>query len=258
MSASASRGIVAWLSRLDDGAILRAAFFVMLAGVLSVLYIDFNELSEYGSDAYSGPLEPVLPAFDPDGSATPVGPVVTSDPDLLREPLKIALGAGGVLSLSGTIDPGAGERVADELAARGEYVTTVSFDSPGGSVDDALFIGRLLAEKGYASRVAAGALCASSCPLAFAGGRERFASADSAIGLHQVYAAFQAGEVAGARAAGDAMADAQRTTAEITRHLTAMGVDPAIWLHALETPPTRLYYLNAEELERYRLATTLD
>jgi hypothetical protein len=34
-----------------------------------------------------------------------------------------------------------------------------------------------------------------------------------------------------------------------------MGVDPALWLHAMETPPGRLYYLTSEEQQRYRLVT---
>jgi hypothetical protein len=34
-----------------------------------------------------------------------------------------------------------------------------------------------------------------------------------------------------------------------------MGVDPALWLHALDTPPQALYYLSPEELADYRLVT---
>ena len=53
------------------------------------------------------------------------------------------------------------------------------------------------------------------------------------------------------------MSDAQKTTAAITRYLTDSGVEPALWLHALETPPDRLYYLSAVELTEYKLATAL-
>ena len=76
--------------------------------------------------------------------------------------------------------------------------------------------------------------------------------------MHQIYASVSAESLpAGLQAAGEAMSDAQKTTAAITRYLTEQGVDPALWLHALETPPNRLYYLNAAELTEYRLATTL-
>jgi hypothetical protein len=255
------RSLADRIASIDDGQILRFAFYALLAGCASVLYIDYREL-DANAAAMPGlvaPFEPVLPAFDPDGPAQMPGPGVTSDLDALKEPLRISLNAGGVLQLTGTIDPGSGERFAAEVGARGEYVTTVALDSPGGSVTDAMAIGALIHEKGFATSVATGALCASSCPLVFAGGKERYATSASAIGVHQVYAAMQAGELpATLAAAGSAMSDAQRTTATISRHLAAMGVDPSLWLHALETPPDRLYYFSPEELTRYRLVTQLD
>ena len=55
------------------------------------------------------------------------------------------------------------------------------------------------------------------------------------------------------RSPAQAMADAQLTTARITRHLVDMGVDPTLWLHALDTPPTALYYLSPAEMASYRL-----
>jgi hypothetical protein len=244
------------LAAVDDGAIIRFAFFAMLVGTAAVLFIDYRELTESAASGFVAPEQPILPAFDPDGTAPTPGPAVTTDPEALRAPLAIALGSDGVLSLTGTIDVGAAARFAAELEARGEYVTTVALNSPGGSVVDALEIATRLRERGYATSVAAGALCASSCPLVLAAGSERHADAAAAIGVHQVYAQTDAGNpTAGLRAAGDAMSDAQQTTALITRHLDAMGVDPALWLHALETPPTRLYYLTSKELQRYRLAT---
>lgn len=60
------------------------------------------------------------------------------------------------------------------------------------------------------------------------------------------------------QAAGNAMSDAQKTTATVTRHLVSMGIDAALWIHALETPPERLYYLSPEELTDYRLVTVMD
>jgi hypothetical protein len=72
----------------------------------------------------------------------------------------------------------------------------------------------------------------------------------AAIGVHQFFAV---GEVkAGAE---QAMADAQSTTARITRYLTELGVDPALWLHALDTPPRELYYFSGDELKKYKLVT---
>jgi hypothetical protein len=83
-----------------------------------------------------------------------------------------------------------------------------------------------------------------------AGGKERTAGPKAAIGVHQFYAATPA-ETGPAQV----MADAQATTARISRHLQTMGVDPAIWLHALDTPPRALYYLSGDEMSEYRLVT---
>jgi hypothetical protein len=262
VTAEAQKGIgqrlVGWLAGFEDGAIIRAAFFGMLAGTAAVLFIDYRELSEADLSASPLPALPVLPAFDPDSPAGPAGPNVTTDRELLRQPLTVKLGSAGALELTGTIDLGSAERVKTEVESLKEYIKSVALNSPGGSVSDALAIGALVRAAGFDTSVAAGALCASSCPLVFAGGTERLASRTAAIGVHQIYAAATPDALpTGLKAAGAAMSDAQQTTATITRHLSTLGVDPALWLHALETPPDRLYYLSPDELVALKLATKL-
>ena len=255
-----SRGLVGMLAGIEDGAILRFAFFALLAGTASVLYVDYTELTADEGLAVQYAPQPILPPAQPsDGVDGRPMPAITTAPDLLEAPLSIVLAQGGELRLTGTIDPGAAIRFATEIAARGEYVQTVVLDSPGGSVMDALEIGALIHEKALATKIAAGHMCASSCPIIFASGVERRASRDAAIGVHQVYAASLGADAVDAlRIAGAAMSDAQKITAEITRHLSLTGVDPALWLHALETPPDRLYYLSPEEMERLKLVTKFE
>ena len=48
--------------------------------------------------------------------------------------MRFELLPGGILQAEGSIDVGAAERFAKEVAARGEYVKAVSLNSPGGSV----------------------------------------------------------------------------------------------------------------------------
>ena len=248
------RGIE-WLAGLEDGAILRVAFFALLLGTASVLYVDFRELTANEGASLATPLQPILPPAV-DGPAQGPMPEVTTSPDLLDDPLLIALGTGGALNLTGTFDIGSAERFSQEIEARGEYVQTVVLDSPGGSVVDALAIGSLIHDKGLATKVAAGSLCASSCPIVFASGKTRIASKNAAIGVHQIYAAALSGDPQSAlRVAGTAMSDAQSTTGEIIAHLTKTGVDPALWLHALKTPPNQLYYFSAKEMEDLKLVT---
>ena len=258
------RRLVDWTAGFEDGQILRAAFFGMLAATVCVVGIDYLELSSREPPALPAtaalPGEPILPAYDPSAPAGKPGPAVKTDKATLDQPLTVTLGRGGVLALTGTIDPGAAERFAAEVAAHGEYVKTVALDSPGGSVRDALAIGKLVRSKGFSTTVTAGSLCASSCPLILAGGSKRNASSKAAIGVHQIYERMaQAAGIADFRAAAaDAMSAAQRTTAEVSRYLIEMGIDPSLWLHALDTPPDRLYYFSANELLALKLVTNLN
>jgi hypothetical protein len=249
-----------YLSRFDEGEVIRWAFRGMLVGTIGVLALDLSELVERNGGFF--PAEAVLPSPDQPilppavetttPAETGVDPreFLTTDEAKLKGAMTFALGAGGVLEAQGTIDVGAAARFAAEIAARGEYVKTVALNSPGGSLEDAMAMARLIREKGIATEVADGALCASSCPLVFTGGTMRIAGNKAAIGVHQFYAA-----TPGEASPAQVMADAQATTARITRHLAAMEVDPALWLHALDTPPRALYYFTPEEMAAYRLVT---
>ncbi|MBI4921733.1 MAG: hypothetical protein HY834_08285 [Devosia nanyangense] len=252
------RRIIHWAAAFEDGAIIRAAFFGLLSATGVILWLDYSELSAQSAAAIAPALSPILPAFDPKSPGGSAGPEVTTPMDVLRQPLEVKLSGGGVLALTGTIDPGAADRVAAEIAAHGEYIRTVALDSPGGAVADALAIGKLIRDNGLATAVAAGALCASSCPLMLAGGTERLATAHSAIGVHQIYAAAPTGSLTSRLAAvGTAMSEAQSLTAEISRYLRAMGISEEVWLRALETPPDRLTYFSTADLIDLKLVTKL-
>ncbi|WEX09949.1 hypothetical protein [Chelativorans sp. AA-79] len=253
--------LVRYLARLDDGALMRGAFIGVLLGAATLVGLDLRELA----DANGGLLPaakpeslqhrfPVLPPAvkaDPDRQqSNDPRRFVTAEEDILRQPISFTLGADGLLQATGSIDPGSASRLRAELDARGEYVKRVSLNSPGGALDDAILMAGMLRERGVSTVVEDGAICASSCPLLLAGGKTREVGGQAAVGLHQFYTVTDA-----AVAPAQAMADAQMTTARISRHLQEMGVDPAIWLHALDTPPRALYYLTTEEMKRYRLVT---
>jgi hypothetical protein len=250
------RSSLARLARVDDGKLMRSIFFVMLAGCVLAVGNDYYQLQQAAENQpvfLPEQMEPAIlpPVTGPSGPDTRPAPGITADPANLRKPLSVELGKGGVLEVSGTIQPGSSGTFAERIAEVGEYVKTVNLNSPGGSVSDALAMARLIREKGYATRVSGGNLCASSCPLVFSGGKERIADKGAAIGVHQVSLLGTADPLG----AGQAASSAQAATAEVTRHLTVMGVDPAMWLHALETPPQQLYYFDEAELLQYRLAT---
>ncbi|KPF46884.1 hypothetical protein [Rhizobium sp. AAP43] len=252
-SALASRLKDAFLSA-DDGLLMRGAFYGLLAAAGAFLFVDLRELSLASEDLPGhDPMTtdaPVLPPALTDGvpNAPPVEP--ESTPEVLRQPMHFELLPGGVLKAEGSIDLGAADRFAKEIEARGEYVKAVSLNSPGGSVTDALAMSTLIREKGLNTEVATKALCASSCPLVMAGGVARAAEKDAIVGVHQV---FNAGEE---RPSPErAMSNAQSTTARIARHLDTMGIANGLWIHALETPPDRLYYLTPQEMAEFKLVT---
>lgn len=168
-----------WFARyaswFDDGAIIRWTFRGMLAATLVVLALDLRDLGAANGWFLTGvetPIttQPVLPPAveidSPEGVNDP-RPFVTTDGGQLSRPMEFLLGSGGQLKAEGTIDPGAADRFAAELTARGEYVKVVSLNSPGGALEDAMAMARLVRDRNLDTEIADGALCASSCPLMF-------------------------------------------------------------------------------------------
>ena len=251
--------VVRYFARYDDGELVRWIFRGMLLGAIGVLALDLHDMwtdrSRVRDATTSGLGAPAIlpPAVHGtgDGKVT-VDPRdnITGEDEALRAPVTFTLLSDGVLAVDGYIDNGALDRFRAELDTRGEYVETVRLNSPGGSLDDAIGMAQLLRERNVATEVVDGALCASSCPLILAGGATRTVGAKAAVGLHQFYSVS-----ADPSEPAQAMSDAQATTARISRHLAAMGVDPALWLHALDTPPRSLYYLSPDEIRAYRLAS---
>lgn len=227
-------------------------FVGVLLGAAFVLGLELRTLVDR-HDLWPGSAATAVlpPAVDGDFTRTQADPrrFVTTDEEALRRPMEFHPEPSGELRAVGSIDQGTAERLAAALD-RHEDIRTVSFNSPGGTLDDAMAMARLLRERGLTAEVEDGAICASSCPLALAGGIERRIGAQAAVGVHQFYSPAKGGTDP-----VQATAHAQKTAARIVRHLDRMGVDPALWLHALETPPRALYYLSGPELRRYRLMT---
>lgn len=169
----------------------------------------------------------------------------------LGKPMTFELVGGGKLVATGTITPGISEAFAAEIARRGDYIKSVALNSPGGSVSDAMAMGRLIREKKFSTEVEAGKYCASSCPLAFFGGVERRAGDKAAIGVHQVFAMTSADNIA----PRDDMSDAQRISAKCQRYLGDMGVNLQVWVHAMETPKEKLFIFKPDELASLNIVT---
>ena len=169
----------------------------------------------------------------------------------MAKPMTFELVGGGKLMATGTITPGISEAFAAEIAKRSDYIKTVVLNSPGGSVSDAIAMGRLIRERNFATEIEPGKYCASSCPLVFAGGVERRVGDKAIIGVHQVAAI---GPAAGLPR--DEMNVAQNISARCQRYLGDMGVNLQVWVHAMETPHDKLFVFKPDELKSLNLATT--
>ena len=256
MSAALRDRLEGWLGTRANDDVLRALFGIMLTATLSVLVLDYQMLSDAAieRDTAAPRLAPgATPAAEPlpqpDGDKGRRAPLRHSDANL-QKAMSFDLQADGRLLATGTIMPGTAKAFADEIDKRGGYVKTVALHSPGGSLHDALTIGRLIRERKFSTEVADGRYCASACPLIFAGGVERKAASKAAIGVHR--AVTMSDDPLASR---DGMGDGQRVSAVAQKYLREMGVDLEVWIHAMETPNDRLYYFKSDELVALKLAT---
>jgi hypothetical protein len=264
-SSSTSQQRYAWLPDNPDEAILRWIFRSILTVTIAVLGADLAGINGWIANPdpaatpddvrqespalnLPGPVPSILAPLLPGGDKrltsmpTPDGAMAAS--------MTFKLVGGGKLMATGTITPGIAESFAAEVGQHGEYIKTVVLNSPGGSVSDALAMGRLVRERKFTTEVEAGKYCASSCPLVFAGGVERRAGDHAAIGVHQVAAVNSAGGVP-----RDDMSIAQNVSARCQRYLGDMGIDLQVWVRAMETPHDRLFVFNPDELKSFNLVT---
>lgn len=157
---------------------------------------------------------------------------------------------GPVLIMNGAIAQGDADRFATYLDTLTTTPATISINSPGGAVDEALALGQLIRDNALNTVIQSGMACLSACPYMLAGGVERIVSQDGAVGLHQHYY-----ETPGYMPAYFAVEDIQNSQGAVMRHLIAMGVDVAVMVYGLTTPPNDIYVLVEDELRDSRLAT---
>lgn len=160
--------------------------------------------------------------------------------------------AEGTILLNGSIATGDAKRFEEWLATRSKVPTRIALNSPGGDVADALEIGRLIRSRGFETQLAPKAICLSACPYILAGGVEREVSGQAFVGVHQHY--FGENTYLPAFLL---VSDIQVGHGEVMVFLQEMGIDPMVMAKALVTPPDDIYLLVPEELEAFKLATSL-
>lgn len=259
-----------WREGGTEGLMLRAVFYALLTASGIMLATDFHDLAQRAADVADdgGPTEPVTvePVKERDQErpyfprTMPLAPFTTAPQlpgipvpttsKMLAAPMRFAIDETGKISAVGRIEPGTATAFAQFLKDNAGKAKSVWLNSPGGSVADALAMGRAIRAAKLGTVVPANAYCASSCPLAFVGGVEREAGRKAWIGVHQIYT------LPGERGSlGEGLAHAQSMSAECQAYLVEMGVDARAWIPAMRTPKTKLYVFTVKELNEFRLVT---
>jgi hypothetical protein len=256
----------AWLVDDADEAMMRWIFRVVLLVTTAVLAFDLADRKGWvgGSEFAASPAEITEEHAPPDSlpSLLPsiLAPLSPGDQrqvrlpqpdDLLARPMTFELIGGGKLLATGTITSGVSASFASEVGKHGDYIRTVVLNSPGGSVADALIMGRLVRARKFATEVESGKYCVSSCPLVLAGGVERRTGDKAIIGVHQVAAMGSRPE----RSLRDEMSIVQNISAQCVQYLDQMGIGLQVWVHAMETPHDRLFVFKPDELRSFNLVT---
>ncbi|MBP0617028.1 ATP-dependent Clp protease proteolytic subunit [Jiella mangrovi] len=262
--------------KLPEGTVLRLVFLGLLGVSVAILALDYQNVARTAAEeertSRSEPLplrrpqpgdqirpylprtmpvgpdrgEPSLPGYD--------GPV---EGDALAQPMRFFVGEDGEASAIGRIEFGTAEALREFLSEpETKDISTLVIHSPGGAVADAIAMAGEVRRRKISTRVPDDGYCASACPLLLAGGVTRRAGENAWIGVHQVYAV--SGSEPGLSSNVDrSIAEIQATTAQCQSLLVEMGVDPALWIKAMETPAASLYVLRPDELIRYRLVRPL-
>ncbi|UIJ73024.1 hypothetical protein [Aurantimonas sp. HBX-1] len=260
------------VNKLPEGAVLRGVFVSLLAVSASIVYLDYRDLAAASEDVERTMRTEPLPLERPEPGdqvrpylprTIPVGPD-RGEPTLpgydgpvggeaMAEPMRFVAAPGGAVSAIGRIEIGTGAQLTAFLAEEGIRAgSTVHLHSPGGSVDDAIEMAREIRRLRLSTAVPDDGYCASACPLVLAGGVTRAAGAGAWVGVHQVYAVDIPG-MPELRDVGASISQIQATIARCQELLVKMGVDPAVWIKAMQTPPEELYVLTEEDLSSYRM-----
>ena len=196
--------------------------------------------------------QPVQPGdqrrtFAPNRDLPPLSPL--RDPGKLPNRLTLTQGDGTTWRLEGTIAEGDAERIISALD-EAPSLDTLILQSPGGSVPDALAIGRHVRQMGLETRMLEGEFCYSACPYLLASGTTRDIAEGASVGVHQHY--FGESTILPAFVAVEQI---QRGQGEVMEYLDEMGIDPMVLRPALATPADQIYILLPEELTRYNFVT---
>jgi hypothetical protein len=164
-----------------------------------------------------------------------------------------------VIQINGEITDDTATRLENAIsrvrnsAGASQYTFTflsVELNSPGGSVDAAMKIGRILRKEGPIVDVKSDARCLSACILILAGATTR--GLDGTIGIHRPYFEVPGGDVS----SETIKSNYQQMLRSIRAYLKEMNVVESLADDMLRTNPEHMRVLSENELTQYGLTDT--
>ena len=153
-----------------------------------------------------------------------------------------------IVYATGAIVAGAAEKF--RLFVNGKGIkggAVVLFNSNGGSVAEALSMGRMIRRMGFDTDVQSS--CFSSCTLAFLGGVRRTVGADAKFGVHRISSNTQLGSA-------DALDLGQIAISQIVEYATFMGVESAFVSELTKAGPDKINLLSQDQLRKFKIVTS--
>jgi hypothetical protein len=139
-----------------------------------------------------------------------------------------------ILDFSGPINEGDGVSLASVISQRPNGVIFLSGN--GGTVDDAIEIGKAVRAARYETVVSKGSQCASACGLIWLAGRPRYLEDGAHVGFH-----------AGYTLTGDEASTAGSVNAVIGAYLNGLGLTTEAIRFLTARPPDEIYWLSTED-----------
>jgi len=149
-----------------------------------------------------------------------------------------------IVVVDGPIIPGDEYKFASTIA--GFSKLTISLSSSGGRTDVALFIGRVIRQRQYATLVPEKSVCASACAMIWVAGTPREMHESSRIGFHATFVQTK-----------DGYAISSEGNALVGAYYAEMGLGSAVIVYCTQAPPNSVKWFSRSDGSAIGLETEL-
>ena len=174
----------------------------------------------------------------------------------------MGMGLRQTIYADGVIILGTAARLKDVLDAHRVIPgAMIDFNSPGGNLQEALRVGRLIRQRHLQTNVSRhgadhdpehlNGICYSACTIAFLGGMVRYAPKGTAFGVHRF--AIAQNTLSGA----EALDASQIQSSQVAEYVNFMGIRPGFITEMNSAGPTEMNVLSQEKLAALRILTPL-